>query len=352
VEKRKKSEVSLPELSLSELAGFRLQLMSGQLEYWRRRQLKAPAEQPTDKPDWHPGDDASGLVWISRDRKWCPYLTVNSYNTQQPRVDLPKAYLKAVKGNDPSLIAHHALRVARRDNMHRVLRFFETFGVLTDPDHDLLDDPPSPVPSGQFSGGYWINLDAFWREQAWFAAVYHIWEASADPERLRETWLELFSEIDFDSDSRAESFRKLWLSRDRVLSPLKHWIPSASDEALRQFSDLFVLQTVSDATSGLERSWSRHKRSDGLLALRLQVQPKTLISAIWEFFAYDTDNGLIARICPHCGDVFFPPRVDRLYCSAELQQLYLKRKWARDHQRQLNIKRRARRAIQKNKPRR
>jgi hypothetical protein len=290
------------------------------------------------------------LAFIPSNGKWRPFLSFDGYKTQQPKADLSKAYREALKKNDPCLIAHHALRVARRDNMYRVLKFFEVFGALSK--QDILDDPPWPIPWGSFPGRCWIDLDAFWREQSWFAAVYHIWEAAADPERLRETWQELFSEIDFDSDSRAESFRKLWLSRERALSPLKLWIPSASDEALRQFSDLFVSQTLSDTTSGLERSWSHHKRTDGLLALRLQMQPKTLISAIWEFFAYDTDNGLIARICPHCGDVFFPPRVDRLYCSAELQQLYLKRKWARDRQRQLNIKRRARRAIQKTTPRR
>lgn len=64
-------------------------------------------------------------------------------------------------------------------------------------------------------------------------------------------------------------------------------------------------------------------------ALRLRIPPPTsLWEMIWQLFAADTTS-VSWRICPHCQELFYPPRTDRYYCTSRQQILASKREWAR-----------------------
>jgi len=48
---------------------------------------------------------------------------------------------------------------------------------------------------------------------------------------------------------------------------------------------------------------------------------------LWHLLALDIRGGVGWRACPHCGRIFYPPRSDRFYCTAEQQRLASKREW-------------------------
>jgi hypothetical protein len=231
------------------------------------------------------------------------------------------------------------IRSLRSGNCADALEFLRNFGALSTEPPDLRSVEVSQM-RYTGPGKFLFDLDQFFRRRKRFVGITGLWEALPDRERLRAAWQSIAVELE-DIDQAGEPLIRDWAADYLLAEALEpamapagfqrgdtpifdSWLAGAPDEALRRLA-IRVIERELDTTVGNAAHWRAVSITEP--TFRLEVQPHSLWSMIWHCFAWDTDNGILWRICPHCGKVFSPPRRDRLFCTTKLQQLHSKREW-------------------------
>jgi hypothetical protein len=270
--------------------------------------------------------------------------------------DPSAAYDLATEKRNSKLSPHTALRSVWR--ARDVLDFLAYFGPL------LNGFPHVVYESEDRRGRSLIDLGDFERRQKCYAAVVRLYDALHDRDRLVQEWrgvavgardlvrggfpiirwvkrapsgLKPNGELDrppgfFSVNTPDETFELA-----NIESPIEpgqpafsKWVDKAPAEQLRAMAERVILLAV-QKHAGTQVVWSVRHDQSGLPTFRPTVRSQTLWSEIWSFFAADTNSGALWRLCPHCKKIFWPPRLDRYFCTPRLQQLHSKREWARKH---------------------
>ena len=263
------------------------------------------------------------------------------------RYSVLEAYGRASRNKDPYLSPHGVFRGMAPGNRKHAVEFLETFGPLTMADSVIVR----------------VELASFWAEQRRFRRVARLYENRDDGLALRSAIEEYLCEFpsadsaerDLLDDYRnlqgavrtmqaefrksgARNINELIRAQDleRALNPApgnrpesEHtekaisWDPDFIRFRLNEGDDprsmalRFVEEEIRYQTRGVRFSWWRGtSRQDDRFYRRFHVA--SLSSAIWDLFAMDT-TGKPWRICPNDGNVFYPPRADRFYCTSREQ---------------------------------
>jgi hypothetical protein len=301
-----------------------------------------------------------GLIWKPDESgESTPHIRFEA-DPDRGHYDIGAKHEEAGRRDNPRVSPHTALRAIH--SSRDVLRFLADFGPLLNyPPHVIPADPGTKgelqwggstlaIPFG--SSGWLISLRDFERRQKCYSMALRLYDALHDEDRLRREWRDAalgMQEIvrgGFPPILRNEHVKR-WLVEpvneafdvsiwelEREFEPsqptLTDWVAKAPVEELRTLAHDSIVRAV-DGNTGERVRWDVRTSEDGRPILRPVVETSSLWAAIWNFFAMDTDNGKLWRLCPHCNKIFSPPRKDRYYCTARLQQLYSKRKWARQH---------------------
>jgi hypothetical protein len=329
---------------------------------WPRTQidpkvLKASLDRPPDESEVGV-HESRGVFWISRGGAQLePHLRLNA---EGGSYDVHETYEEAGRRRNARLSPHTALRTAYGDR--GILEFLAQFGPLLKSEPHVILENPSPEKAVDWHGStlrissapsqFFINLYDFRRRQKCYSMALRLYDALHDEDRLRREWRDAavgMQEIvrgGFPPILRNEHVKR-WLVEpvneafdvsiwelEREFEPsqptLTDWVAKAPVEELRTLARDAIVRAV-DGNTGERVRWDVRTGEGGRPILRPVVETPSLWAAIWNFFAMDTDNGKLWRLCPHCNKIFSPPRKDRYYCTARLQQLSSKRKWARQH---------------------
>ena len=90
----------------------------------------------------------------------------------------------------------------------------------------------------------------------------------------------------------------------------------AEGDDTRSIALWFVQKEIQYGTRGIRFSWSH---ADGDDRFYPSIHFDSLLSAIWDQFARDTNQRLQPRICPNDGNLFYPRRRDQFYCTSQEQ---------------------------------
>jgi hypothetical protein len=297
-----------------------------------------------------------GLVWADYGSTGLrPYIRFN--HRLLDRYEVRAAYDQAEKKRNPQLSPHTALR--RAWNKREVLNFLSEFGPL-------LQDPPHTVPANLIDEKWdradvaiprMIDLRDFERRQSCYSVVLRLYDALHDSERLKREWRDAVGKIaelesggfppircyiSYDTDEE----EPIWSVASRSpgnpsdssfpavgrleFEGFPDWIEKAAFDDLRWLAHQVIVRAVEEHASN-RVGWLVGGDEVGRPKFRPTATPPSLWAAIWSFFAADTERSVLWRLCPHCAKLFIPPRRDRYYCTSRLQQLYSKRKWAREN---------------------
>jgi hypothetical protein len=313
----------------------RVAIGEDQLRWWRRHPEipPAPINANLDGSVISHADPESGLVWLRTTVGLLPCIRWARGELYDPR----EAYIRAVQKRDPYASPHATFRGIR--NPYQAIQFLRDFGPLTkDTDSVILVDEPEAGEGDRL--GWFVNLERFFRCQREFRAIVEFWDALPDDERLQSIWLSFSDHSDSPFHLEWNWDLKYWAVVEGLsfysepwrkpgeLSPAE-WLKKASCvPELRDLTYALIVRTVERYAAG-KVQWQIRPDESGRPTFTPGVEIESLWSAMWEFFALDTVGGITWRICPHCGKVFSPPRKDRLFCTARLQQLHSKREWWR-----------------------
>ena len=274
------------------------------------------------------GDPESELMWIrhanGRMLPCVPHVGGDSYSPREVRE-------KAIKRKDPFISPHSTFRGIR--NAYQAIQFLRDFGPLSrdDPATIFVDRRRVSEPH------FFINLNEFFRMQRIYAAIADLWDKYPDVEMLRESWTRIlrakngpfelyYTHMDTwhvsERASDAENFS--WASEP---DPLE-WTTSGPATELQSLTFGLISRELQRHLPG-KIEWTLRLDEQGRPTFRPEAAITSLWSAMWESFALDSVGGIVWRICPHCGKVFYPARRDRFFCTPRLQQLHSKRTWWR-----------------------
>jgi hypothetical protein len=278
------------------------------------------------------------LKWVPSQGRVVPFIRVTlgeEYDTQASR-DLAR------RRKRPTLAPHAFFRTLARGNHFRAVEFLSKFGPLRFGD----SDPELG------SGSFWVDLHDFWAKHARFVAVADLWQRRDYGALLREAWRRLYERLDeihatvdepFGSGGSVDWERvppireeKETVCEDEGMelpwhlgpSAFSEWLDSSTDEQLRARAIDAVRREFDLNASGRIQTWRYEGPGCGDRFV-LALEGGNLWNALWELFAQDTSGFGAWHICPHCNEIFYPPRKDRLYCTPRLQQLASKREYAR-----------------------
>jgi hypothetical protein len=294
------------------------------------------------------GEEPSGLVWVRDDPgAYLPHIRL-SWDDPPNGYDVREAYQKALAKKNPYLSPHAVFRGLANNNNFQLVSFLGDFGPLDikvgSTLRELRSLPASPQAASERRREWLVDVQDFWRRQRKYKAVMDLWNVFADADRLRAALVEgseYFSSAYID----AVALRRLFAEARRRGSSFDAAEPTLEKQQADDFvqgataSDVrlvaeFVIQAELESAAIGTPWWEVENRKEQAPGFRLAVRVESLWAAMWQCFAQDTHNGMIWRICPHCGKVFWPPRKDRFFCTPELQQLHSKREWWNHNRRQ------------------
>ena len=260
-------------------------------------------------------DDPAELVWLREGERYGPVVRCRRTSDEY---DASDAYMQALETGDASRAPHTALRGLRSN--YDALLFLQKFGTL---DEKLSKD-----------GLIEINLADFWRRKALYAAICGIWDAIINDERLRYAWEQLAEWIDEINVFDRDFFDARRLAGEPELSALagdpettgsdvRRWLEVGEAGVLKRVSHELVTAQIKKYASGAPSRYS-FDLPDGTPIFSFANECKSLWETVWSHFALDSQNGIIWRVCPHCGKVFRPSRRERFFCTAELQREHTK----------------------------
>jgi hypothetical protein len=305
------------------------------------RQPPATASEATEL-------EKAGLLWLDDESgQRCPYLVFS--HSIGDNYDVEAAYEGALTRHNPRDSPHTLLRTVQRPI--DVLNFLEKFGPLLDAKPHVAVEGGRKSPAAML-----IDLQDFERRRKCYQAVLRLYDALEKPKMpaLRREWRDVAAQLhdlvrgglpiidavlDYD-DNFVGFIVKL---SDETYDPacveeveigpgkrgFSKWLEEAQEPELRDLAEATVRLSVEGHAGGLV--WSTERDGSGRMRFRQIVELGSLWAAVWNFFALDTQEQSLWRLCPHCGKLFWPPRRDRYYCTARQQQLHSKREWARQH---------------------
>jgi hypothetical protein len=207
----------------------------------------------------------------------------------------------------------------------------------------------------------WLDLEDFWRRHACYVAVCGLWEAVNDPmhgdlrgavaryaERLpglaaighpTDTFDNCYPFLDSKgvlsdepevggiSLGRDESSPALAGYVTSDIPSLGLWADTAPVSSLAWFALQLIEENVNAGCDDVRVQWRIHGTAFGQPVAEAGYSGASLWGLLWHLLALDIRGGLGWRMCPHCGRIFYPPRVDRFFCTPEQQRLASKREW-------------------------
>jgi len=122
-----------------------------------------------------------------------------------------------------------------------------------------------------------------------------------------------------------------------------HWLAVGEDP--RAMARLFLKENIEFYTEGVRFRWEAGlgRDADKFYPRR---QFDSLLAAIWDLLAQDT-AGVSWRICPNDGNIFYPPRADRIFCTTAEQVKWSKEQYEKARKRKRQQKSRSRGRIKK-----
>ncbi len=262
--------------------------------------------------------------------------------------DLLKLYHGARKLHTAVATAHGWFWGLPYENFDLAARFLKNFGPFGKLTLELNG-------AGQYS---LLDLGDFWNKQRRFHAVTKLWINLEHVAALRESWIELHArlgQIDVADEFPVGSIPKrdesghveleLTLFQELRTLPaerVRNWLDNQNPERLR----LDAVELVTGELHGHLGDLARWRPRTGPVrpSFELILVPDNLWSALWYLFARDTQLGVGWRICPNHNKLFYPPRKDRFYCTANEQQRQSKQRWwDRNKEPELRKRREARR---------
>jgi hypothetical protein len=256
--------------------------------------------------------------------------------------DVEEKYHRAISKKAPYISPHGTFFAI--EGYYQAIKFLRDFGPLEHHAPCVIKawglDLGAPRDSGRRC---WVNLEEFWRRQRRYKTAVNLYQAFDDLERLKAAWSEIYwneIHVDLDDLDRIQPPLLKW-EKDHILVAgdlilrgqdipvrpelFEEWLEKASVEDLKLLA-LEVITRELKTFAGNQTVW-RHCIRDGHPVFTLVTRQTSLWSAMWQFFARDSDGGVKWRICPHCQKLFVPPRKDRMCCTARIQELYSKRIW-------------------------
>jgi hypothetical protein len=286
------------------------------------------------------------------------------------KYDVREVHETARRKGDGCLSPAGMFRVLAPGNRKHAIEFLETFGPLTRQEGDIVR----------------VELNTFWKEQETFRVVAALYEnRDTPPDELRkaiEAYLGLgdvgrprseaemgaaadgFATFQQELKKKfvtygARNLKELIYQEDleKARSPL-HEEPGLKEKEVPHYDPDYVLHRLDEGddprclalylvreeiqyhTDKAHFAWEQgHGREDDKFYRRVRYD--SLLLAIWDLFAADT-AGVSWRICPNDGNIFYPPRADRICCTSAEQVAWSKAQYEKAGRRKRRKKSRLR----------
>lgn len=277
--------------------------------------------------------DGSLSIWICLKRE-------QTYN-------LLREYGKARELRKVRATAHGWFWSLPEGDLPKAVKFWRRFGQL---------EPPVVFRLSGVGDEYKpLDLGDFWNKQRRFRAVTKVWLSLEDIPGLRRSWVEFKKQLEAIDAAEDFPFGSLIFRggtlpteidspllaqlRDADQRSFEEWLNQMDDLALRGQS-ISLIECELNAQLGALSVW-RYMYGAEKPGFKLAPIPRTLWSALWYLFLLDANVGTGLRICPHCRELFYPPRKNSQYCTTELQSHYAQIRWWEKNKEQELAKRRA-----------
>ena len=254
-------------------------------------------------------------------------LTITTSNFVPIRLvflyDLRAKYEAAREKQDPLLSPHGFFRSLQFGNKKHALEFTHTFGPLTWKSRAIAKGADLYTR---------INLFDGWAKHRRYCRVAALIENHSRPAQLRDALSTLQKEIALVdvADSFPLGLPSAFSGASRRplgtdAAKFDKWLESATDDALQSVAESVIHRELVGQLHERKPWWIRKQPE---LRFELTLLSGTLWNIMWEMLAWDTSGGIVWRFCPHCGELFYPPRRDRFYCTSRQQVLASKREYA------------------------
>jgi hypothetical protein len=246
------------------------------------------------------------------------------------KYDVRETYERARRKHDPLLSPHGRFRaLAHKNNLH-AREFLEAFGPLH-LKHGIYT----------FARQVEVNLAEFWSYHLRYCLVAQLWEAGESRSALSKSWRDAFKYHEEVRQCGPLGFgerHRGWYDPPKVYYPyywpwqfekkdFETWERETPTRKMREYALQLVGSELNLHLSDSEIIWERCWESTRA-QFRQSILTKSLWSAIWQLFGWDTCQAAWRR-CPHCQKYFYPRRKDQFYCTSRQQGLASKRDYAR-----------------------